>query len=83
MRVWIYGYGYDGAVGVLEGDVFDDGRIDTLGHYDLYANDGFFTRGISPPADTNQVGDYIFTFYAVDIHCNNSNNPEVIINVYR
>lgn len=55
----------------------DDGQFG-----DPRANDGQYTLGIQAPTPQNQSGEYIFTFYALDLSGNQSNNPYIIITVF-
>ncbi len=55
----------------------DDGET----YEDQQANDGIYTIGIVADV-SNQLGDYRFTFYAIDSNENQSNNPFVIVTVY-
>ncbi len=55
----------------------DDGELG-----DIEEGDSIFTLGIQAPAPQNQSGDYIFTFYALDMQGNPSNNPEIVITAY-
>jgi hypothetical protein len=57
--------------------MFDDGST----YEDPVAGDGIYTIGIVT-SDSNQLGDYTFTFYAFDMMSNQSNNPSLIITVY-
>ncbi|MEE9555510.1 MAG: hypothetical protein V3W18_14585 [candidate division Zixibacteria bacterium] len=54
---------------------------DGVTYEDEVANDGIYTIGIVTDV-ANQLGDYTFTFYAIDSNENQSNNPFVIITVY-
>ncbi len=57
--------------------MFDDGQT----YEDQAANDGQYTIGIVTDV-SNQLGDYTFTFFALDSSGNQSNNPFVIVTVY-
>lgn len=58
--------------------MFDDGST----YDDAVAGDGQYTITIQHPDSSSQLGDYVFTFYALDIQENQSNNPEHILTVY-
>ena len=55
----------------------DDGQ-----NGDSTSNDGRFSIGIQAPAQENQSGNYIFTFYAKDKQGNDSNHPKAYITAY-
>ena len=57
--------------------MYDDGYT----YDDQVAADGTYTIGIVADPG-NQLGEYIFTFYALDTNGNQSNNPFKIITVY-
>ena len=58
--------------------MFDDGST----YDDAVAGDGQYTITIQHPSGSSQLGDYVFTFYAIDMQGNPSNNPEHILTVY-
>ncbi len=58
--------------------MFDDGST----YEDSVAGDGRYTIGIQPPDTSSQTGDYTFTFYAIDMQGNMSNNPSKIVTAY-
>ncbi len=67
----------DGSSNGTHRYLHDDGQFG-----DINQGDSIFTLGIQAPAPQNQSGDYLFTFYALDIQGNWSNNPEIVITAY-
>lgn len=68
----------DGSSNGIHRYMYDDGST----YEDSAAADGRYTIGIQAPDTTSQSGDFIFTFYALDMQGNPSNNPEIVITAY-
>ena len=68
----------DGSSNGIHLYMYDDGST----YEDSVAGDGRYTIGIQAPDTSSQIGDYTFTFYALDMQSNMSNNPQKIVTAY-
>ena len=67
----------DGSSNGIHTNLSDDGQ-----NGDSIAGDGIYTRGFVAPADTNQTGDYVFSFVASDNNDNTSAAFNRIVRAY-